>query len=72
MTTSTVKVEAREDTETLHTRVSRDCPDDWYEIPEELVVAYETTAAAHQAAVDAIVGYIESNGLEPRYDDEEG
>lgn len=63
---STVKVVVREDTETLHTSVSRDCPDDWYELPEELVVAYETTAAAHEAAVDAIVDYINGNRLEPR------
>lgn len=69
---NTVKVEVREDTETLHTRISRDCPDDWYELPEELVVAYETSQAAHEAAVDAIVQYIASNGLEPRYDDEGG
>ncbi|GAA2623865.1 hypothetical protein GCM10010399_63940 [Dactylosporangium fulvum] len=68
---STVKVEVHEDTETLHTSVSRDCSDDYYEIPEHLVVAYETTRAAHETAADAIVAYIEANGLEPRYDDEE-
>lgn len=68
---SFVKVEVREDTETLHTAVSRDCPDDYYEIPEDLVVAYETTAAAHEAAADAIVHYIADNGLEPGCEDEE-
>ncbi len=68
---TTVKVEVHEDTETLHTSVSRDCGDDWYEVPEALVVAYETTQAAHEAAAAAIVGFIEANGLEPRYDEED-
>jgi effector-binding domain-containing protein len=68
---TTIKVEIHEDTETLHTSVSRDCDDEYYEIPEHLVVAYEATWGAHEAAVAAIVGYIEANGLEPRSDDEE-
>lgn len=65
-----VQVEVHEDTETLATSVSRDVFDDFYEIPEPLVVAFEEARAALTAAELAISGYIEVNGLEPQYVDE--
>lgn len=61
--TTLVHVEVIPDQETLHTRVSRDVDDTYYEIPEPLVVAYEQAQVAWQAAQDAVTGYIETHHL---------
>lgn len=62
-----VRVEVHPDTETLHTSVSRDVWDDYYEIPEKLVAAYERARVALDRAQAAITGYINDNGLKPRF-----
>jgi hypothetical protein len=64
-----IRVEVREDTETLATTVSRDCPDGWFELPEELVVQFERARNARHKAEDAISAYIAEHGLEVQYGD---
>jgi hypothetical protein len=63
--TTFVRVAVHEDTETLATQVFRDCPDDFYELPEDLVVAFEAARDTFEAASAAISAYIKTNGLEP-------
>lgn len=62
-----VQVEVHEDTETLHTSVSRDVDDDFYELPEDLVTRWEAARAALTAAETAITNHIKATGLEPSY-----
>lgn len=62
-----VQVEVHEDTETLHTSVSRDVDDDFYELPEDLVTRWEAARAALTTAETAITNHIKDNGLEPSY-----
>jgi hypothetical protein len=62
-----IRVEVREDVETLHTSVSRVVWDDYYELPEELVTAVEDAQARLDAATKALIDYIETNGLEAQY-----
>ncbi len=64
-----VQVEVRPDTETLHTAVSRDVWDDYYELPEPLVTRWEAARAKLTAAEEAITAYIDDHGLEPSYVD---
>ncbi len=62
-----VQVEVHPETETLHTSVSRDVWDDYYELPEHLVTRWEAARAELTAAADAINDHIEAHGLEPLY-----
>lgn len=62
--TTLIQVAVAPDSETLHTYVSRDAWDTYYEIPEALVVAYEEASAAWQAAQDAITDYIDRQHLQ--------
>lgn len=68
--TAFIRVAVDEDTETLATQVSRDCPDGFYELPEVLVVAFEEARDKFDAAAEAIGMYIETNGLEPRCEED--
>lgn len=52
-------------TETMYLRVDRDVWNEFYEIPEDLVVAHETALAAFDAASKAINDYIDANNLQP-------
>lgn len=52
-------------TETMYTRVDRDVWDEFYTLPEPLVVAYEDALKAFRAAEAAIDQYIETNQLQP-------
>jgi hypothetical protein len=71
MTSSMVRVEVHEDTETLATTVSRDIDDGFYELPETLVVEFEEARDRFDAAADAISKYIAINGLEPRHKEDQ-
>jgi len=71
VTAPTVRVAVHEDTETLTTTVSRDIDDEYYELPEALVVAFEEARDRFDAAADAISKYIENNRLEPRYEEDD-
>ncbi len=62
-----VQVEVHPDTETLHTSVTRDVWDDYYELPEDLVTRWEAARAELTAAEEAINAHIEAHGLEPSY-----
>jgi hypothetical protein len=68
--TAFIRVAVDEDTETLATQVSRDCPNGFYELSEALVVAFEVARDRFDGAAEAIGTYIESNGLEPRYEED--
>lgn len=63
-----VNVQVLDATETIHTYVSRDVADEYYELPEPLVVAYEQAQAAYRAAQEAITGYIAERRLQPQCD----
>lgn len=68
--TMLIRVAVHEDTETLATQVSRDCSDSFYELPEDLVVAFEAARDRFEAASAAIGAYIATNELEPRYEED--
>lgn len=70
MTAQLIRVEVHEDTETLATTVSRDITDGFYELPEFLVVRFEIARTDFEKASKEITDYIESNGLEPRYEED--
>jgi len=70
-TAQLVRVEIHPAVETLHTSVSRDVSDDYYEVPEPLVAAYEQARAALDRAEEALASYIDEHGLEPRYQDDD-
>lgn len=65
--TGLIHVAIHPDTETLHTSVSRDVWDDYYEVPEALVTAVEAAEAQLDAATQALTDYVEANNLVRQY-----
>jgi hypothetical protein len=61
------RVEVCPDVETLHTSVSRDVWDSYYEVPEHLVIAVEEAQATLDATVSALTSYIDDNDAPLQY-----
>lgn len=65
-TSDVVRVAVVEGQETIHTSVTRDLDDCFYELPAHLVAEYEAARDRWEQAQEAIVRHINDNGLEPQ------